>query len=60
MLTKVPPNPEILAQLTSRLHTEMCAGETIGKIDWAKVLELLIELLPLILAFFADEAKNAK
>jgi len=58
MLTRVPPYPEILAQLSNRLHTELAAGELVGKIDWAKVLELLMELLPLILAFFATEAKN--
>ena len=58
MLTRVPTNSAELANLANRIGTELSAGETVGKIDWAKVLELLIELLPLILAFFADQAKE--
>lgn len=39
--------------------TEMCKCcdelKTLGKIDWSKLLTLLMQLLPLILGFFAQK-----
>ena len=41
------------------LCTEMCKCceelETLGKIDWSRLLTLLMQLLPLILSFFAQK-----
>lgn len=45
-----------LHQLASVLET----SDAIGKIDWARFLELIMELLPLILALFAEKEKTAK
>jgi hypothetical protein len=58
MKDNIPPNSAHLASLAGRLQTEINAGDVVGKIDWSKILALLAEILPIILAFLADKQRS--
>ncbi len=47
--------PEKIAGKLRDIATEVEAQEVLGKVDWSKILSLVTQLLPLILAFFATE-----
>lgn len=43
-----------------QLANELESGEAVGKIDWTKFMELIMQLLPLIIALFAEEKPTAE
>jgi len=52
---------ELLKQVSNGLRsiaTEIETSEPVGKIDWAKLMELFIELLPVILALFQQDKSD--
>jgi len=46
--------------ILTQISIELAAKETVGKIDWTKFFQLIMELLPLIIALFAEENPTAK
>jgi len=53
---------KLLKQVSDGLRsiaTEVETSEPVGKIDWAKLLQLFVELLPVILALFQQEKSDS-
>jgi len=58
---KEQPMSKCLAA-ASQLHqlaSELEKSDALGKIDWTKFMELIMQLLPLIIALFAEEKPTA-
>ncbi len=49
-----PADRQRMGKLARKANLEIEALEALGKIDWGKLFALLIELMPLILTFFAE------
>ncbi len=57
------PTPETAHEvklLLQQAATEFHKYETVQKIDWMKLFELIMQLLPLILTFFKPEDEQPK
>jgi len=48
------------ASRVRQIATELEAIEPVGKIDWQKIISLLLEILPIILQFFAEDIEKHK
>ncbi len=51
-MTDLEKNAQTVEELLDRIGTEINVDQAVSKIDWMKILELIMQILPLILAFF--------